>query len=209
MQSTASLLEELTELQDHIAAQLGDKLASAQVVYNELTITVPCNQIVATLKFLRDDPMCRFTQLMDIGGVDYPERRKRFDVVYHLLSMENNLRVRVKVAVAEGDTAPTVTGVFPNADWYEREAFDMFGIVFEDHPDMRRILTDYGFEGFPLRKDFPLTGYTEVRWDDEQQRVVYEPVQLTQEYRNFDYLSPWEGSEYVLPGDEKADDKPS
>lgn len=202
-----TLLEDLQEMQDHIAAQLGENLVSAQVAYGELTIQVPCNQIVPTLKFLRDDSMCRFTQLIDLAGVDYPERRKRFDVAYHLLSMENNARIRVKVQTAEGDTVPTVCSVFPNADWYEREAFDMYGIVFEDHPDMRRILTDYGFEGYPLRKDFPLTGYVEVRWDDEQQRVVYEPVKLTQEYRNFDYLSPWEGSQYVLPGDEKAEEK--
>jgi NADH-quinone oxidoreductase subunit C len=201
---STTLLDDLTELEDHIASQLGENLISSQVAYGELTLTVPCKQIVQTLKFLREDPMCRFTQLMDLAGVDYPERRKRFDVVYHLLSMETNLRVRVKLANAEGDTVPTTTGVFPNADWYEREAFDMYGIVFEGHPDLRRLLTDYGFEGHPLRKDFPLTGYTEVRWDDEQQRVIYEPVQLTQEYRNFDYLSPWEGSQYVLPGDEKA-----
>lgn len=207
MSQTEILLEDLSELEEHIKAQLGDALIGAQIAYEELTLTVPCNQIVATLKFLKDDAMCRFTQLVDLAGVDYPERRKRFDVVYHLLSMENNARIRVKMSIAEGDSAPTVTGVFPNADWYEREVFDMYGVVFEGHPDMRRILTDYGFEGHPLRKDFPLTGYTEVRWDDEQQRVVYEPVKLTQEYRNFDYLSPWEGSAYVLPGDEKAEDK--
>jgi NADH-quinone oxidoreductase subunit C len=202
---STTLLDDLTELEDHLKTQLGENLISSQVAYGELTLTVPCRQIVQVLKLLREDPMCRFSQLMDIGGVDYPERRKRFDVVYHLLSMETNLRVRVKLATAEGDTVPTATPVFPNADWYEREAFDMFGIVFEGHPDLRRLLTDYGFEGHPLRKDFPLTGYTEVRWDEEQQRVVYEPVQLTQEYRNFDYLSPWEGSQYVIPGDEKAD----
>lgn len=203
----ATLLDDLGELEDHIKAQLGDDLIGTQIAYGELTVIVPCNQIIPTLKFLRDDPMCLFTQLIDLAGVDYPERRKRFDVVYHLLSMVNNSRIRVKIAVAEGDNAPSVTPVFPNADWYEREVFDMYGVVFENHPDMRRILTDYGFEGHPLRKDFPLTGYTEVRWDDEQQRVVYQPVQLTQEYRNFDYLSPWEGADYVLPGDEKADEK--
>ena len=201
----AALLEELTELEDHIRSQLGESLVSSQVAFGELTVAVTCNRIIPTLKFLRDDPMGRFTQLIELCGVDYPERRKRFDVVYLLLSMENNTRIRVKVAVGEGDTVPSVASVFPNADWYERECFDMYGVLFEGHPDLRRILTDYGFEGHPLRKDFPLTGYTEVRWDDEQQRVVYEPVKLTQEYRNFDYLSPWEGTEYILPGDEKAD----
>ena len=206
MQTQSTLLDDLQELQDHIAATLGDNIVSSQIAFAELTIVVPCSQIIATLKFLKEDPMCRFTQLIELAGVDYPERRKRFDVAYHLLSMENNTRIRVKIPVAEGDTAPSVIPVFPNADWYEREAFDMYGIVFEGHPDMRRLLTDYGFEGHPLRKDFPLTGYTEVRWDDEQQRVVYEPVKLTQEYRNFDYLSPWEGGDYVLPGDEKAEE---
>ncbi|MEM1379025.1 MAG: NADH-quinone oxidoreductase subunit C [Pseudomonadota bacterium] len=199
-------LEELQELDEHIQAVLGEKLTSSQIAYGELTIVVPCSQIVPALRFLRDDTETRFTQLIELCGVDYPDRRKRFDVVYLLLSMENNLRIRVKVMVGEGDTIPSVCPVFPNADWYEREAFDMYGIVFEGHPDMRRILTDYGFEGYPLRKDFPLTGYTEVRWDDEQQRVVHEPVQLTQEYRDFDYLSPWEGGDYALPGDEKADE---
>jgi NADH-quinone oxidoreductase subunit C len=200
----SALLDDLSELQDHLTGQLGERMIGSQIAYDELTLTVPAGEIVATLKMLRDDPMGRFSQLMDLCGVDYPERRKRFDVVYHLLSMETNLRIRVKVPVAEDDAIPTAVPVFPNADWYEREAFDMFGIVFDGHPDMRRILTDYGFEGYPLRKDFPLTGYTEVRWDDEQQRVVYEPVKLEQEYRNFDYLSPWEGNEYILPGDEKA-----
>lgn len=207
MSETETLLDDLSELEEHIKAQLGEAIVGTQIAYGELNLTIVCNQVTSVLKFLRDDTMCRFTQLIDLAGVDYPERRKRFDVVYHLLSMENNARIRVKLATAEGDSVPTATAVFPNADWYEREVFDMYGVVFDSHPDMRRILTDYGFEGYPLRKDFPLTGYTEVRWDDEQQRVVYEPVQLTQEYRNFDYLSPWEGSDYVLPGDEKADDK--
>ena len=201
----ATLLDDLSELEEHIAATLGEHLVSSQVAYGELTIIVTANQIIPTLKFLRDDGLCRFTQLIELCGVDYPERRKRFDVVYLLLSMENNMRIRVKLMAGEGDTVPSVCPVFPNANWYEREAFDMYGIVFEDHPDMRRLLTDYGFEGHPLRKDFPLTGYTEVRWDDEQQRVVYEPVKLTQEYRDFDYLSPWEGGDYVLPGDEKVE----
>jgi len=203
--TTTALLEDLTELEEHIEGTLGEALASSQIAYGELSITVPAAQLLATLKFLRDDTMCRFTQLIDLCGVDYPERRKRFDVVYLLLSMENNLRIRVKVLTGEGESVPSACPIFPNADWYEREAFDMYGIVFEGHADMRRLLTDYGFEGHPLRKDFPLTGYTEVRWDDEQQRVVHEPVKLTQEYRNFDYLSPWEGADYVLPGDEKAE----
>ena len=207
MSQSLALLDDLQELQEHIVATLGDNVISSQIAYGELTVVVPCTQIQGTLKFLKEDAMCRFTQLIELAGVDYPERRKRFDVAYHLLSMENNTRIRVKIPVAEGDTAPSVIPVFPNADWYEREAFDMYGIVFEGHPDMRRLLTDYGFEGRPLRKDFPLTGYTEVRWDDEQQRVVHEPVKLTQEYRNFDYLSPWEGGDYVLPGDEKAEEK--
>ena len=163
------------------------------------------DRIVQVLQFLRDDPLCKFSVLIDLCGVDYPSRAKRFDVVYHLLSMHNNMRVRVKAAIAEENTIPTVTSVYPAADWFEREAFDMYGIVFSGHPDLRRILTDYNFEGYPLRKDFPLTGHVEVRYDDEQKRVVYEPVKLVQEFRNFDYLSPWEGAQYVLPGDEKAE----
>ncbi|MEM0929759.1 MAG: NADH-quinone oxidoreductase subunit C [Pseudomonadota bacterium] len=205
--AAASYLDDLTELQEHIAGQFGDDIVSSQIAYQELTVTVPCSRIIAVLTFLRDDTMCQFSQLIELAGVDYPERRKRFDVAYHLLSISNNMRIRVKIQVAENDAVPSVTEVFPNADWYEREAFDMYGVVFDGHPDMRRLLTDYGFEGHPLRKDFPLTGYTEVRWDDEQQRVVHEPVKLTQEYRDFDYLSPWEGSDYVLPGDEKADER--
>lgn len=204
---SSALLEDLAELEEHLEGVLGEQLVSSQIAYGELTVMVPCSQVVRVLKMLRDDPMCRFTQLIDLCGVDYPERRKRFDVIYLLLSMENNLRMRLKVKVGEGDPVPSACSVFPNADWYERECFDMYGVLFDGHPDMRRLLTDYGFEGYPLRKDFPLTGYTEVRWDDEQQRVVHEPVQLTQEYRNFDYLSPWEGASYVLPGDEKAEDK--
>lgn len=197
--------DDLLDLKSHIDAHLGDTLKSSEITFGELTIAVPCSKIIETLKFLRDDTMCKFIQLMDLCGADYPARRKRFDVVYHLLSLHNNQRIRVKIAVAEGDACPSVIGVYPCADWFEREAFDMYGLVFEGHPDLRRILTDYGFEGYPLRKDFPLTGHVEVRWDDEQSRVVYEPVKLTQEYRNFDYLSPWKGAEYVLPGDEKAD----
>jgi NADH-quinone oxidoreductase subunit C len=154
---------------------------------------------------LRDDPGCGFTILVDLCGVDYPGRSPRFDVVYHLLSISENARIRVKIAADSETPVPSVTPVFRVADWFEREAFDMYGILFSGHPDLRRILTDYGFTGFPLRKDFPLTGYVEVRYDDEQKRVVYEPVKLVQEFRDFDFMSPWEGAKYILPGDEKAD----
>ena len=156
------------------------------------------------VRFLRDDPRLAFINLTDVCGVDWPQREKRFDVVYHFLSPRQNMRIRVKVATDEATPVPSITPVFPGADWFEREAYDFYGILFTGHPDLRRILTDYGFEGHPLRKDFPLTGYVEVRYDDEQKRVVYEPVKLAQEFRDFDFLSPWEGTDYVLPGDEKA-----
>ena len=159
------------------------------------------------MRFLRDDPRLAFINLTDVCGVDWPEREKRFDVVYHLLSPRQNVRIRLKVMTDEATPVPSITPVFPGADWFEREAYDFYGILFTGHPDLRRILTDYGFEGHPLRKDFPLTGFVEVRYDDEQKRVVYEPVKLAQEFRDFDFLSPWEGTDYVLPGDEKA--KPS
>lgn len=197
------MTEDLSELQQHVRTHLGETLIESAIAYGELTITVPCFKIVETLKFLRDNVMCRFIQLIDLSCVDYPERRRRFDVVYHLLSLHHNLRIRVKVGIIDGDVCPSVIDVYPCADWYEREAFDLFGIVFEGHPDLRRILTDYGFEGHPLRKDFPLTGFTEVRWDDAARRVVSEPVSLPQDYRNFDYLGPWRG-DLRLPGDEKA-----
>ena len=197
--------EELNELGEHIAASIDADIRGWSVDHGELNVEARADRIVQVLQFLRDDPLARFLVLIDLTGVDYPSRTKRFDVVYHLLSMHNNTRIRVKAAVAEEDSIPTVTSVYPCADWYEREAFDMYGIVFSGHPDLRRILTDYGFEGYPLRKDFPLTGNVEVRYDDEQKRVVYEPVKLVQEFRNFDYLSPWEGAQYVLPGDEKAE----
>jgi NADH-quinone oxidoreductase subunit C len=196
--------EELKELGEHIAAAIGDDIKGWTVAYGELTINAHAPRIAHVLKFLRDDTLCRFIQLIDICGADYPQRLKRFDVVYHLLSMHNNGRVRVKVEAAEDDAVPSVRDIYPCADWFEREAFDMFGLVFVGHTDLRRILTDYGFTGHPLRKDFPLTGEVEVRYDDQQKRVVYEPVKLVQEFRNFDYLSPWEGAQYVLPGDEKA-----
>lgn len=196
--------EELKELGEHIAATLDADVVDWKLEYAELTIEVRAARIAQVMKFLRDDPLAKFLVLIDLTAVDYPARDQRFDVVYHLLSMHNNTRIRVKAKVGEAETIPTVTEVFPCADWFEREAFDMYGVVFTGHRDLRRILTDYGFEGYPLRKDFPLTGRVEVRYDDEKKRVVYEPVSLVQEFRNFDYLSPWEGAEYLLPGDEKA-----
>lgn len=199
------MTEELNDLGAHIASAIENDIHGFEVAHGELTVDARADRIVQVLTFLRDDPLAKFLVLIDLTGVDYPGRTKRFDVVYHLLSMHNNLRIRIKAKVGEEETIPSVTGVYPCADWFEREAFDMYGIVFSGHPDLRRILTDYGFEGYPLRKDFPLTGHVEVRYDDEQKRVVYEPVKLVQEFRNFDYLSPWEGAQYVLPGDEKAD----
>jgi NADH-quinone oxidoreductase subunit C len=196
----------LTDLGDHIAAELTG-VKSWKVEHGELTLEVDRSNIVAALRFLRDDPTCKFVCFIDICGVDYPERENRFDVVYHLLSPYANARVRVKVQTDEDTPVPTAIGVFPSANWFEREAFDLYGILFDGHPDLRRILTDYGFSGHPLRKDFPMTGHVEVRYDDEQKRVVYEPVKLVQEFRSFDYLSPWEGTDYVLPGDEKAEGK--
>jgi NADH-quinone oxidoreductase subunit C len=198
--------ETLTDLGDHIAAELTG-VKSWKVEHGELTLEVDRSNIVAALRFLRDDPTCKFVCFIDICGVDYPERENRFDVVYHLLSPYANARVRVKVQTDEDTPVPTAIGVFPSANWFEREAFDLYGILFDGHPDLRRILTDYGFSGHPLRKDFPMTGHVEVRYDDEQKRVVYEPVKLVQEFRSFDYLSPWEGTDYVLPGDEKAEGK--
>ncbi|MBI1392125.1 MAG: NADH-quinone oxidoreductase subunit C [Alphaproteobacteria bacterium] len=195
---------EIRELADHIAAQSAEDVFSVEIAYGELTVNARADSIVRLLTFLRDDPACHFVQLIDLCGVDHAERARRFDVVYHLLSLHNNVRVRVKAQVGESQAIPSVRDVYPAADWFEREAFDMYGIVFAGHPDLRRILTDYGFEGYPLRKDFPLTGYTEVRYDDELKKVVYQPVSLVQEYRDFDYLSPWEGAQYVIPGDEKA-----
>jgi NADH-quinone oxidoreductase subunit C len=169
-----------------------------------LTLDVRASAIVDVLTLLRDDPRCLFVNFTDITAVDYPARDQRFDVVYHLLSPKQNLRVRIKLRTDENTPVPSVTAVFPGAEWFERETYDMYGVLFTGNPDLRRILTDYGFDGYPLRKDFPLTGFVEVRYDDEVKRVVYEPVRLTQEFRNFDFLSPWEGTDYVLPGDEKA-----
>lgn len=187
-----------------VRGKLGALAVEVSEAFGETTVVVARESIVETLTLLRDDAEMRFVQLMELCGVDWPERRERFDVVYLLLSPFRNHRLRVKVRVGEGDAVPSVTSVFPNADWYERECFDMYGVSFTGHPDLRRILTDYGFSGHPLRKDFPMTGYVEVRYDEELRRVVYEPVKLPQEFRSFDFLSPWEGADYTLPGDEKA-----
>ena len=201
-------MTDTTALSDHVAALLGDTVTGRAIMYGELTIAVESARIVEVLTALRDDPGCRFISFVDICGVDYPERPKRFDVVYHLLSPRHNTRIRIKVEADETTPVPSVIDVFPAANWFEREAYDLYGILFSGHPDLRRILTDYGFDGHPLRKDFPLTGFVEVRYDDEQKRVVYERVKLQQEFRNFDFLSPWEGTDYVLPGDEKAAGSP-
>ncbi|ATN33958.1 NADH-quinone oxidoreductase subunit C [Rhizobium sp. ACO-34A] len=196
--------EALNELASYLSEVRGALIASSEVRFGELNLTATPENIIALLTFLRDDVHCGFVNLIDICGVDYPEREHRFDVVYHLQSPRQNLRIRVKVATGEDKPVPSACSVFPGADWFERETWDMYGVLFTDHPDLRRILTDYGFEGHPLRKDFPTTGFVEVRYDDNAKRVVYEPVELKQEFRNFDFLSPWEGTDYVLPGDEKA-----
>jgi NADH-quinone oxidoreductase subunit C len=196
--------EALNELDSYLAEVRGALIAWSEIRFGELTLTAKSENLIPLLTFLRDDVHCGFVNLIDICGVDYPKREDRFDVVYHLLSPRQNLRIRIKVATGEFKPVPSACQVFPGADWFEREAWDMYGILFTDHPDLRRILTDYGFEGHPLRKDFPTTGFVEVRYDDSAKRVVYEPVELKQEFRNFDFLSPWEGTDYVLPGDEKA-----
>ena len=196
--------EALTELASYLGEARGNLVAASQTKYGELTVTTTGENLVALLTFLRDDAKCGFVNLIDICGVDWPQRELRFDVVYHLLSPKKNLRIRVKVATDEDTPVPSACAVYPGADWFERETWDMYGVLFTGHPDLRRLLTDYGFEGHPLRKDFPLTGFVEVRYDDEAKRVVYEPVELKQEFRSFDFMSPWEGTEYVLPGDEKA-----
>ena len=194
----------LRDLGEYVATSLSDYVHAADVARDELVVDARADQVVRVLKFLKDDPRCRFEQLTDLCGVDYPERDPRFDVVYHLLSMSHNRRLRLKIGVNEDQPVPSVTEVYPSAGWWERETWDLYGIHFAGHPDLRRLLTDYGFNGHPLRKDFPLTGYVELRYDSEQKRVVYEPVKLTQEFRRFDFLSPWEGASYPLPGDEKA-----
>ena len=197
--------EALTELGEYLADKLGPAMVSWRVAVHELSIVTAREQILDTLKLLRDDPRCQFACLIDIAGVDYPERLKRFDVVYHMLSLRQNVRIRVTCQTDETTPVPSAVDLFPAANWFEREAFDLYGILFSDHPDLRRLLTDYGFQGHPLRKDFPLTGFVEVRYDDERKRVVNEPVRLNQEFRTFDFMSPWEGAEYILPGDEKAE----
>ena len=198
--------EGLKELGEHVAGKLERAVAGWEISYGELNVSVVRDQIIPALKFLRDDARCHFACLIDICGVDYPEREHRFDVVYHLLSPRQNTRIRLKTETDATTAVPSAVDVFPAANWFEREAFDLYGILFAGHPDLRRLLTDYGFQGHPLRKDFPLTGYVEVRYDDEAKRVVYEPVKLAQEFRSFDFLSPWEGADYILPGDEKATD---
>jgi NADH-quinone oxidoreductase subunit C len=196
--------ENLVDLAAHIEARMPDAVRSTQIILGELTVLAERDHILALLRFLRDDQQCNFETLIDICGVDYPGRSERFEVVYHLLSMRMNHRVRVRIRADEETAVASSVAIWPAANWFEREAFDMYGIQFSEHPDLRRILTDYGFEGFPLRKDFPLTGHYEVRYDDLEKRVIYEPVKLVQEYRNFDFLSPWEGMTSEIPGDEKA-----
>ncbi|TNF22012.1 MAG: NADH-quinone oxidoreductase subunit C [Rhodobacteraceae bacterium] len=194
----------LNELGSHIELKRPDCILSWSVDHGELNLEVAPAYLTGLVEFLRNDPNCQFSTLIDITAVDYPARQKRFDVVYHFLSMYQNHRIRLRLGVREEDMVPSITGIHPSANWFEREVFDMFGILFSGHPDLRRILTDYGFRGYPLRKDFPTTGYTEVRYDEAKKRVVYEPVNLVQEYRQFDFMSPWEGAEYILPGDEKT-----
>ena len=199
--------EALRELATHIELKRPDCVVSWEVAHGELTMNVALSSLLSLVEFLRDDSNAKFSTLIDITAVDRPEREARFDVVYHLLSMYRNHRIRLKVAVREDEMVPSIIPVHPSANWFEREVFDMFGILFSGHPDLRRILTDYGFRGSPLRKDFPTTGSTEVRYDEAQKRVVYEPVKLVQEYRQFDFMSPWEGADYILPGDEKREAK--
>lgn len=197
-------VDPLETLGDHIAASLGGAVLGHETAFGDLTVRVARDAIVDVAKFLRDDPKCRFIAFLDVCGADYPAREFRFDVVYHFLSPHLNQRIRLKLEADDQTPVPSICDVFPGANWFEREVYDLYGVLFSGHPDLRRILTDYGFDGHPLRKDFPLTGFVEVRYDEERRRVVYEPVALAQEFRSFDYLSPWEGTDYVLPGDEKA-----
>jgi NADH-quinone oxidoreductase subunit C len=201
--------DRLEELGTTIAEALPGSITGHSVRLGELTVTATASDIVKVMSFLRDDARCEFRSFIDLTAVDWPQRERRFDVVYHLLSPTRNQRIRVKVETDETTAVPSVVDVFPGANWFEREAYDLYGVVFAGHPDLRRILTDYGFEGHPLRKDFPLTGFVEVRYDDELKRVVYEPVRLAQEFRNFDFLSPWEGPDYAPPGDKKGGGEPS
>jgi NADH-quinone oxidoreductase subunit C len=197
--------EALKDAGDVIDAGIGDSIIERREALGELTLVVRPDHIERVMAFLKDDESCKFRLLMDITAVDWPGRSPRFDVVYHLLSIRHNIRVRIVIRTDEETPVPSICEVYSAANWFEREAWDMYGVMFSGHPDLRRILSDYGFEGHPLRKDFPLTGHVEVRYDDEQKRVVYEPVKLVQEFRSFDYMSPWEGADYILPGDEKAD----
>jgi NADH-quinone oxidoreductase subunit C len=199
------MTEALTELAAQLELRQPDAIVSTTITNGELTVVIAPRALVPFVDFLKTDSSCKFSTLVDITAIDHPERvGARFDVVYHFLSMYQNHRIRVKAAVREDEMVPSITSVHPSANWFEREVYDMFGILFSGHPDLRRILTDYGFRGHPLRKDFPTTGYTEVRYDEAQKRVIYEPVKLVQEYRQFDFMSPWEGAKYVLPGDDKA-----
>jgi NADH-quinone oxidoreductase subunit C len=202
------MTQPLQDLGEHVAGAFAQDVVARDIVHGQLIVTAKRDAVVRLATFLRDDAKCQFTMLVDICGVDYPDRAERFDVVYNLLSLKLNQRIRVKVTTDEDNAVPSVTSVYSAAGWFEREAWDLFGIYFADHPDLRRLLTDYGFEGHPLRKDFPLTGYVEVRYDEDQKRVVYEPVRLKQEFRSFDFVSPWEGMNHVLPGDEKASGDP-
>ena len=196
----------LKELGKYVQDTLGDAVTGTTMRLGELSIEINRDDVLKIIKFLRDDVNCQFLTLLDVCGVDYPEDDERFEIVYHMLSMNHNNRIRIKLRTDEDTPVASVTSLFSSANWWEREIWDLFGVAFIDHPDLRRILTDYGFEGHPLRKDFPLTGYVEVRYDDAQKRIVYEPVKLTQEFRSFDFLSPWEGVQRMLPGDEKAED---
>ncbi len=199
--------QSLRELAEYLAEKQPDAMLGHHISFGQLTVEIAASRAPDFIEFLKTDRTCAFSSLVDITAVDHPNRDKRFDLVWHFLSMYQNHRIRVKAQVREDDVVPSIIGVHPSANWYEREVFDMFGILFSGHPDLRRLLTDYGFRGHPLRKDFPTTGYTEVRYDDVLKRVVYEPVKLVQEYRQFDFMSPWEGADYILPGDEKAEEK--
>ncbi len=200
-------VEALEQLAEHVALRQGEAVIAHRIAHGELTVQIDPSRLLDFMRFLKTDPACGFTTLVDITAVDHPDRAKRFDLVWQFLSMWQNHRIRVTAQLREDDMVPSIIGLYPAAGWFEREVFDMFGILFSGHPDLRRILTDYGFRGHPLRKDFPTTGYTEVRYDETTKRVIYEPVKLVQEYRQFDFMSPWEGAEYILPGDEKGDAK--
>lgn len=206
-EQTSDAEEALNELAETLASSLDLDVSEVSVSHGHICVRIGLSSVVSAIRTLRDDPKLGFVNLIDICGVDYPARERRFDVVYHFLSPSQNARARLTVETDERTPVPSVTELFPGAEWFEREAYDLYGILFSGHPDMRRLLTDYGFDGHPLRKDFPLTGFVEVRYDDEQKRVLYEPVRLNQEFRDFDFVSPWEGTDYVIPGDEKASDE--